>query len=181
MHRAFKLPVERGGVRRFRPLEGEILTTFRDQYKRLRWIIIDEISMLSSENFNMIHKRILELFPSDNEGAKPFGGLNALLFGDLYQLMPVNGHWAFKQPVINEPYLWPYFHFVELTNVRQENDRRILDLCNDIRVGTVSSEDLELVKTRNIDNFPITAFADTLTVVPRNAIANQYNGEARII
>ena len=58
--------------------------------------------------------------------------------------------------------------------MRQENDRRILDLCNDIRVGTVSSEDLELLITRNIANFPNTAFADTVRVVPRNAIANQY-------
>ena len=61
------------------------------------------------------------------------------------------------------------------TNVRPENDRRILDLCNDIRVGTVTSEDLELLITRNIANFPNTAFADTVRVVPRNAIANQYN------
>ena len=59
--------------------------------------------------------------------------------------------------------------------MRQENDRRMLDLCNDIRVGTVPSEDLELLKTWNIANFPNTEFADTLRVVPRNAIANQYN------
>ena len=67
LHRAFKLPVERGGVGRFRPVEGEMLNTFRDQYKRLRWIFIDEISMLSTETLNMIHKRSLDLVPSDTE------------------------------------------------------------------------------------------------------------------
>ena len=50
-------------------------------------------------------------------------------------------------------------------------------MCNDIRVGTVTSEELELLKMRNIANFPNTAFADTLRVVPRNALVNQYKDE----
>ena len=41
LHRAFRLPVERGGVGRLLPLHGETLNKFRDEYKRLRWIIID--------------------------------------------------------------------------------------------------------------------------------------------
>ena len=58
IHRAFKLPVERGNVGRFRQLEGEAANTSRESYKRLRWIIIDEINMVS-EIFLMIHKRAL--------------------------------------------------------------------------------------------------------------------------
>ena len=179
LHRAFKLPVERGGIAKLRALEDEVLNTFRDHYKRVSWIIIDEISMVSAETMLMIHNRILQLFPSDNERLhKPFGGLNVLLFGDLYQLKPVNGHWVFEQTAINNPYFWPYFQFVELTtNVRQGKDHRMLELCNNIRVGAVTTADIEVLKTRYIDNFANNAYANSLRIVPTNALANQYNAE----
>ena len=107
--------------------------------------------MVSAETFVMIHKRVFQLFTSDSGRLdKPFVGLNVLVFGDLYQLKPVNCHWIFEQYSASEPFLWPYFRFVELiTNVRQENDRRMLDLCNHIRIGEVTQEDLNLMKSRH--------------------------------
>ena len=156
--------MERGNVGRFRQLEGETLNTFRERYKRLQWIIIDEISMVSSETFLMIHKRVLQLFTTDSGRLdKPFGGLSVLVFGDLYQLKPVNGYWIFQQYSISEPFLRPYFRFVELiTNVRQENDRRMLDLCNYIRIGDVTPEDVKLLKTRHIDKLHATQLNDAI-------------------
>ena len=98
LQRALKLPVERGNVVRFRQLEAEALNTFRESYNRLQWIIIDEIRMVSAESFLMIHKRVVQLFTTDSARIdKPLAGLNVLVFGELYRLKPVKGHWIFEQ------------------------------------------------------------------------------------
>ena len=109
---------------------------------------------------------------------KPFAGLNVLVFLDLYQIKPVNGHWIFEEYSSSEPFLWPSFRFVELiTNVRQENDRRMLDLCNHIRIGEVTPEDLNLLKIRHIDTLHATQLNDPIRIVPTNAVANQHNAD----
>ena len=41
LHRAFLLPVEKGNLGTYRPLEGEPLNDFRHLYRNLKCIIID--------------------------------------------------------------------------------------------------------------------------------------------
>ena len=61
--------------------------------------------MVSAQILNMIHKRLLQLTISEQpDHAKPFGGKNILLFGDLFQIKPVNGKWIFEQLQPTDPY-----------------------------------------------------------------------------
>ena len=55
-------------------------------------VIIDEISMISYEQFREINLRLQQLKEIDQF----FGGVNIILMGDLMQLQPVNGHWIFE-------------------------------------------------------------------------------------
>ena len=63
-----------------------------------RWLILDEFSMVSAELLAQLELRCRELMRDlsfakyGNDGrARPFGGLNVILAGDLYQLPPPKG------------------------------------------------------------------------------------------
>ena len=59
---------------------------------RVKLIIIDEISMVSSLNLAYIHLRLEELFGGDEW----FGSTNMLFVGYILQLQPVNGSAVFE-------------------------------------------------------------------------------------
>ena len=48
-------------------------------------LVIDEISMISSEMFTIINRRMSEITNND----QPFGNLNVIVIRDLFQLRPV--------------------------------------------------------------------------------------------
>ena len=59
----------------------------------LRWLLIDEISMVSAHLFGQLEMAVLGVvrrkspYRLDTGGkARPFGGINVLLFGDMWQL-----------------------------------------------------------------------------------------------
>ena len=61
----------------------------RNKLSDVRLIIIDEISMVSSDLFYKIHARLTEIFGCKSD--EPFAGIPVLVCGDLYQLPPVKG------------------------------------------------------------------------------------------
>ena len=60
-HSAFSLPVEHHRAANYVPLKAEKLKQFRTKFKDIVYVIIDEISMLSSKNFEFIHKRLCDI------------------------------------------------------------------------------------------------------------------------
>ena len=63
-----------------------------------RWLIVDEFSMVSAELLAQLELRCRELMRdlswakhNDDGRVRPFGGLNVILAGDLYQLPPPKG------------------------------------------------------------------------------------------
>ena len=64
-----------------------------------RWLIIDEFSMVSAELFAQLERRCREImrdlsvakYGTFDGAVRPFGGLNVVLAGDLYQLPPPRG------------------------------------------------------------------------------------------
>ena len=57
-------------------------------------MILDEYSMVKSEQMYQIHRRLQET----KQSKEPFGGIAVILFGDLKQLKPVLGSWIFDAP-----------------------------------------------------------------------------------
>lgn len=66
----------------------------RLMWKGIKYVFIDEVSMIPHENF----VRVNQLLQENTRNTELFGGLNVILFGDLMQLPPVFGHPIFKQP-----------------------------------------------------------------------------------
>ncbi|GFR10855.1 ATP-dependent DNA helicase [Trichonephila clavata] len=75
------------------PLNIEKAHQYRTLFKFVKVLIIDEVSMVSAELLEQINtrlKQITGLFTKD------FGGLEAILIGDLQQLSPVKATPIFK-------------------------------------------------------------------------------------
>ena len=84
-------------------------TKVLDMQKRLlqlRWLIIDEISMVSVELLAAVERACRALVrnsstfkrPVGDVHSKPFGGLNVVVLGDLWQLEPPEGHFVGSVP-----------------------------------------------------------------------------------
>ena len=67
------------------PLEAEDLHNMRKQFERMMVIIIDEISLIASDFFHNIHRRMVEILYSK----EMFGDRGIMLVGDLLQIPPV--------------------------------------------------------------------------------------------
>lgn len=81
---------------------------FSTKCQCLRFILLDEISMVSAQLFGqlelivakVIRKRSLFKRRPDDGTSRPFGGVNVLMFGDWWQLKPVSGIALFADPAL---------------------------------------------------------------------------------
>lgn len=135
IHSVFKLPVEKDGkLLRLPLLTGPFLKVMRMKWREVKWLIIDEISMISYEMLCMLNSRLQQL----KDSVEVFGGINILFFGDLMQLPPIRGSFIFRQPerLEGSTDLWRLFSFCELTqNMRQKGDQTFMKLLNELRMG----------------------------------------------
>ncbi|XP_043270504.1 ATP-dependent DNA helicase PIF1-like [Venturia canescens] len=175
IHNAFSLAIEKGKSSVYRQLNGQKLENLRRRWKHIRWLIIDEISMVSYEILRSVHLRLQEL----KNNTLLYGGVHVLVFGDIMQLPPVKGNWCFNQPsyYMAEPHLWRYFGLCELTaNMRQQNDAPFVDLLNNLRVGEMTMDQYEMLLDRN--RVPLeNEFADgeAVRIFPTLKLVQAYN------
>ena len=83
LHSLFHLPT-RG---EFKDLEGNHLMQLQQVMSTVKYIIIDEMSMVGRKVFGQIDRRIRQAFPHCTQ--EVFGGCSILLFGDFGQLPSV--------------------------------------------------------------------------------------------
>jgi hypothetical protein len=114
----------------------------------------------------------------------PFGGIQMIVFGDLYQLPPVvrpgdeadylqqvfGGHFFFDAPVIKND---PSFKVYELSVIHRQKDDVFKDALNEIRTGTISVGTLDLINDR-CEGF---APENLLTLATTNKLVEQRNRE----
>jgi len=157
IHRVLSLPVEHGKPADYNRLNQEQLTIVRSTLRGLRLLICDEVSMVSSLTLLYMHLRLSEIFNS----SELFGGLSVVFFADLLQLPAVKGNSVFmslssfeaKQRIgcVAPLSLWQSFEYDELTiNMRQSSDLRYAELLSSVRIGQISTADVDLLKGRFI-------------------------------
>nr|XP_039258260.1 uncharacterized protein LOC120334820 [Styela clava] len=155
----------------------EKLNTLRSHLGRLRVLIIDEISMVSSDMLLNIHKRLQVI----KGNAAPFGNVSVLAVGDLFQLPPVCQPQIFC-PVSDETMrlgrsLWnDYFHLHELDEImRQKNDRNFAELLCRIRLGNQTRADIDTLRTREIHLSDLNYPKEALHVFAHNNDVDNWN------
>ena len=147
-------------------------------------LIIDEASMLRADLLDAIDY-ILQISTHNNE---PFGGKQVILFGDLFQLPPVEesaqgGLFDVFQTHYESPYFFEAhvlkrlpLKAVELKRIfRQQNDRDFVHLLNLIREGQVTQPQLDtLLNTHKTFELP-EHFENCIILAPTNREAAARN------
>lgn len=116
-----------------------------DKYRRCDILIIDEISMLHDYYLDMVERACRMI----RQNEQPFGGLQVILVGDLFQLPPVSRdglkHYAHE----SEAWKKADLEVCYLTEQhRQGADDQLLDILREMRSGDISDEHVELLNTR---------------------------------
>lgn len=124
-----------------------------DVVRSIEILIIDEISMVRCDMLDATDM-ILRHY---RKSRKPFGGVQLVMFGDLYQLCPVakQDEWETLKEYYKLLYFFSCYAFkklkyrvVELKNVYRQDDRDFINLLNDIRTAKVKLEDIQMLDGR---------------------------------
>jgi ATP-dependent exoDNAse (exonuclease V) alpha subunit len=153
-------------------------------YRNLEVLVIDEISMVRADMLDGID-RFLRV---NRENYKPFGGVQVVFFGDLFQLPPVVTRDPIEQAYFQEYYETPYFfsakilqepdfelEMIELRKVYRQESRHFLRLLEAIRVNNVDHDDLDDLNERYEPGFETTD--GYITLCARNNTADRINRE----
>lgn len=152
--------------------------------KTIRRIIIDEISMVRADLFDAIDTS-LKLNRNSN---KPFGGVQLIVFGDMFQLPPVVSRTEaeffstlYRSPYFFEStaYLETNFAYVELTKIFRQKDKKFQDMLNHIRDDTANRDILAAFNSRYTPCEQNSSNDPTLTLCSTNKNANEIN-ESRL-
>lgn len=169
----------------------------RDIYKKIDAIVIDEISMVRADLLDCVDAFLR--FHGKNKKL-PFGGLQMIFIGDLYQLPPVIT--STDRNIFKGIYDGPYFfnakvfkelnrirqsleksrkhnvngmEFIELEKIYRQKDNNFINLLNSIRNNSVTDEDIEILNKRCIPEFKPRRNDLYIYLTTTNALADAIN------
>ncbi|MDV2990034.1 MAG: AAA family ATPase [Dehalogenimonas sp.] len=150
-------------------------------YQTVEAIVIDEISMVRADLLDCVD-RFMRLNGRDE--TKPFGGVQMIFIGDLYQLPPVitgEERQAF-QALYDTPYFYSARAFddfameiLELEKVYRQRDQGFLDILNAIRNNSITPEGLNLLNRRCLPDETPPTDAGYICLTTTNAAAGEIN------
>jgi ATP-dependent DNA helicase PIF1 len=161
---------------------------YTEKYKIIRSIdtlIIDEVSMLRADVLEAID---YSLRINGGHPGKRFGGKQILFIGDIFQLPPVLDQTdEVEKFVFTEVYKSEYFfdslaykeiapvYFEFQKSYRQKSDKAFVTLLDEVRIGMVSEESLEMLNTRCYPNYEPKVDEFVINLAATNYIANSEN------
>lgn len=146
----------------------------------LELLIIDEVSMVRADSLQAIDDILRHVRRNPN---KPFGGVQVLLIGDLFQLPPVvaEPEWELMKRGYESPFFFsaPVLRehpplFIELKKIYRQSETAFINLLNNIRNNTITEEDLILLRDKYQPAAPETD-KHVITLTTHNRMAEQIN------
>jgi ATP-dependent exoDNAse (exonuclease V) alpha subunit len=182
----FRLDITPDTAGRTRPKKKEI-------YKKLDAIVIDEISMVRADLLDCVDTFLRK---HGRKKAQPFGGIQMIFVGDLYQLPPVVT--SRERALFKDHYKSPYFfsarvfdedlfskaliqmksfemEFIELEKVYRQSDEGFLKILNAIRNNSVTEDHIERINKRWNPNFAEKKGEFYIYLTTTNALAEKIN------
>lgn len=122
--------------------------------RNMELLVIDEVSMVRSDLLDTIDAVLRHV---RHRQGLPFGGVQVLFIGDLYQLSPVAREQEWQ--MLREYYEGPYFFqarvfqevlpvYIELDHVYRQHDIQFIDLLNEVRDNRLSPQSLKILNSR---------------------------------
>ena len=153
----------------------------RGLFKKLNAIVIDEISMVRADLLDCVDQ-FLKIHGKNKN--KPFGGIQMIFIGDLYQLPPVVT--GAERQVFRTFYETPYFfsaqvmsqvdfEIVELEKIYRQQDEDFIQILNSVRNRSIDDNLLSALNTRLQPEFSPTEEEFYIYLTTTNANANSVN------
>lgn len=153
----------------------------RRMYEQLDAIVIDEISMVRADLLDCIDA-FLRLFGKHYN--KPFGGVQMIFLGDLYQLPPVVSKW--EEDIFKGMYASPYFFsakvfpqldlkILELQKIYRQKDEAFIHLLNALRHNKLQDHHLHAFNSRHKLKVDFDPGDFYITLATTNTIAESVN------
>jgi hypothetical protein len=153
----------------------------RKVIEALELLIIDEISMVRADLLDMVDTvlRVVRKRPN-----MPFGGVQVLYIGDMFQLPPVLRD--NDREILKDYYKSPFFfdarviqqappQYVELTHVYRQSDETFISVLNEVRNNQLTEEGLALLQQRYQPGFKAPKDENYITLATHNYMADQIN------
>ena len=147
-------------------------------------LVIDEVSMVRADLMDMMSKALQRA----RRSSAPFGGVQVVMIGDLFQLPPVSSD------EIRDTYYATDFFFssrafeesnvdtIELTKVFRQKDPLFVDILNAIRDGSVTDDHLDRLNARRdasyqhaITESPSVGMSRCMTIATTRSYVDEIN------
>lgn len=123
----------------------------RKRLQKAKVLIIDEVSMISGNKLDLYDKILKNL----RENSSPFGGLQVILSGDLFQLPPVSADRNNIDFIYNsKAWLAMDLRICYLTAAYRHKDEKFLKLLLAIRENRVDEDVLDILRQTMQQSFP---------------------------
>lgn len=150
--------------------------------RELELLVIDEVSMVRADLLDVINAILREY----KDSPLPFGGVQVVLIGDVYQLPPVVT--SEEAPVLFRFYKSEFFfsakviksmelEYIELQKIYRQSDREFIDLLNRVREGRMLPEDFTLFRNMYLNQKWTENGPSYITLTTTNAAASTINEE----
>ncbi len=149
-------------------------------FNELELLVIDEVSMVRCDVLDVVDAILRKV----RNNSVPFGGLQILLIGDLYQLPPVTKRedWSFLSKAYASPYFFDALVIrrnpllqIELDKVFRQTEPTFINILNDIRNNKIDDKGLALLNERFDPNFKPQQEIQPIIITSHNAEANAIN------
>lgn len=150
-------------------------------FRSLELLIIDEVSMVRADLLDQIDATLRH---TRKKWHLPFGGVQVLLIGDMYQLPPViqQEEWA----LLNEIYPSAYFFdslvmrrtppvYIELDKIYRQSEQTFIGLLNKVRNNDLDLESLDLLNSHYKPVITAQDYRDNITLTTHNRKADEIN------
>lgn len=152
----------------------------KNLYEKIDVIVIDEISMVRSDLLDCMEKS-LRLNRGNN---RPFGGVQVVFIGDLYQLPPVVT--GTEREIFRTHYKSQYFFdahvfadlqmdFIELEKVYRQKDGSFIALLNSVRNNSATEEHLAQINKRFDPDYSPSPKSFAIYLTTTNDLADTIN------
>jgi hypothetical protein len=127
--------------------------------RNLELLVIDEVSMVRSDLLDTIDAVLRHIKHRPNH---PFGGVQVLFIGDLFQLSPVarEQEWRLMQPYYEGAYFFQAQVFrelhpvyIELDHVFRQTNSDFIEILNQVRNNALTSQTLQYLNNRYCPDF----------------------------
>lgn len=172
------------------PNDGGIKTFWEGAEKRkmiraLNTLIIDEVSMVRADVIDAIDTSLRKNGGNPN---LPFGGIQMIFVGDIFQLEPIVSKKASDDKIIKAYYSGPRFYqasifkelhllHVELKKIYRQKDEAFISLLDKVREKNISHNDIQSLNERVGVSTPQQQSGIMITLTTRRDAASKINNE----